>query len=127
MNKYFTPALLRDSFQKALNGEIQCGLNAPNLPLGVVEISAFKFDYAVLIEPNELLPTPPEMMNIHMWDHLKNKLPKVVASELESTTQDLVQSLVADGVITIGGIVKDSRGTMEFNGPDWAVSTLSQR
>ena len=74
MPKYYDPALLEETFQKALRGEIQCGPNASNLHVGVVELSGFKFHYVVNVEPNDFLPEPEQMMHLHMWDHLKGSL-----------------------------------------------------
>ena len=126
MPKYFDPALVEDSLLRALKGEIKCGFNAANLPVGIVELSAFKFHYAVYIEPNDFLPDPERMLNIHMWDHLKGNLPKPVLMEIEMLISEKIAQLLSDGIVTFGGKVRDSNGTSVYPGTDWIVSQSIQ-
>jgi 6-pyruvoyl-tetrahydropterin synthase len=117
MGRFYDQTKFKEVFLSALKGDIQFGPNAHNFPAGVVEISEFKFHYIVFVEPNDFLPTSEELMHLHMWDHLKDRLPRPILSEIEDMTSQMIHDLIEHDVLTLGGRI----GTSEFNGDNYAV------
>jgi hypothetical protein len=128
MPRFYNEVTLKQTFFDALAGNVKIGVNAENFPKGVVELSAFKFYYVTVVEPNDFLPSAEELMHLHFWEYLSSKLPKPLFNEIESITSNLVAELVANKTITLGGRVEHSCGISEYpEGGDYIVSVSAQK
>lgn len=72
---------------------------------GAVELDEFKMEVLERFVPAHALPERFELINLHMWEHLRGKVPKSYLDAMDEAVELAVETLVLQGIAKRGGTV----------------------
>jgi uncharacterized protein (TIGR02391 family) len=74
---------------------------------GAVALHEFKRKHLETFVPKQVLPDPLTLMNCHLWDHLRGKVPDQYLDAIDEAVELAVEKLDHDGIAQRGGTIGD--------------------
>lgn len=84
-------------------------------------MSGFKMKNIARFAPPGAAPSPRDLVNCHLWEHLRGIVPSNLMRAIDQAVQRAVEDLIHEGLVQLGGRIDD----VVYPEDDWLTLTLN--